>query len=83
MRTMLNRIRRLEEVAAPAEREHAAVEAILDARRRRLGADYQPMTFAPGSFDGCTAIADQILRARKLANCAEHLASTGLPNRCR
>ena len=57
MRAMLNRIRRLEKVAAPAERERAAVEAILEARRRRLGADCEPMTFPTGSFAGCKTVA--------------------------
>jgi hypothetical protein len=66
MKTMLNRVRRLEEVAAPAERERAAVEAILEARRRRLGADCESMTFRPGSFAGCKTIADRILQTRRL-----------------
>ena len=62
MRTVINRLRRLENAAAPAERERAAAEAILDARRRRLGADYVD----PGSFAGCRTRADYIVRTREL-----------------
>jgi len=65
MKTLFNRIRRLENASAPAEREQAA-EAILEARRRRLGADYEPVAFPPESYSGCRSIADRILRARQL-----------------
>ena len=66
MKAIVSRLRRLENAAAPAERERAAVEAILTARRRRIGADYEPRTFPPNSFAGCRTIADRILRSRKL-----------------
>ena len=66
MRAMLNRIRRLENASAPAEAERAAVEAILQARRRRLGADYELHRFPPESYAGCRTMADHILRTRKL-----------------
>jgi hypothetical protein len=67
MRTIVNRLRRLEKAAAPAEREQAAAEAIMEARRRRLGADYvDPPPFPPGSFAGCRTSADYIVRTREL-----------------
>ncbi len=67
MRAIISRIRRLENAAAPAERERAAVEAILAARRRRLGADYvEPIPFPPESYAGCRTIANRMLRTRKL-----------------
>jgi len=40
---------RLENAAPPAERKRAAVEAILEARRRRLGANYDPIVYLPVS----------------------------------
>jgi len=66
MKAILNRLRRLENANAPADRELAAVEAILEARRRRLGPDYEPVAFPPGSFDGCRTMAERIVRARML-----------------
>ena len=66
MRAIMNRLRRLENATAPVERERAAVEAILAARRRRLGAEYEPLSFPPESFAGCRTVADRILRTRKL-----------------
>jgi hypothetical protein len=66
MRAIMNRLRRLENATAPVERERAAVEVILAARRRRLGAEYEPLSFPPESFAGCCTVADRILRARKL-----------------
>ena len=66
MRAIINRLRRLENATAPGEREQAMVEAILAARRRRLGASYEPLTFPPESYAGCRTVADHILRARKL-----------------
>jgi hypothetical protein len=64
MKAIFNRLRRLENAAAPAERERAAVEAILE-NRRRLGADYEPIDFPPGWFAQCRSTADRILRARQ------------------
>ena len=66
MKAILKRLRRLETVTIPDEKERAAVEAILEARRQRLGADCEPIAFPPNSFAGCRTIADRILRARKL-----------------
>ena len=66
MKTIFNRLRRLENAAAPAERERAVVEAILENSRRRLGADYKPIEFPPDWFAGCRSTAERILRARKL-----------------
>jgi hypothetical protein len=65
MKAILKRLRRLETVAIPDEKERAAVEAILEARRLRLGSDYEPIAFPRNSFVGCRTIADRILRARK------------------
>ena len=66
MRNMLNRIRRLEEVKAPYAEEKAAAEAILAARRRRLGPDYlEPIPYPSDWFAGCRSIADEINRARR------------------
>ncbi len=39
MKAILNRLRWLEKAAVPDEREHAVAEAILEAKRRSLGAD--------------------------------------------
>ena len=58
-------MRRLENTAAPAGRERAAVEAILAARRRRLGASYEPLSFPPESYAGCRTVADRIFRTRE------------------
>ena len=66
MRAIINRLRRLENATAPAGRERAAVEAILAARRRRLRASYEPLSFPPESYAGCCTVADRILRTRKL-----------------
>ena len=67
MRAIISRIRRLENAAAPAAWERAAVEAILAARRRRLGADYvEPIPFPPESYAGCRTSAHRILRTRQL-----------------
>ena len=62
----MNRLRRLENTTAPVERERAMVEAILAARRRRLGASYEPLSFPPEGYAGCSTVADRILRTRKL-----------------
>jgi hypothetical protein len=67
MKAILKRLRRLETVAAPDEKERATVEAILEARRQRLGSNYEPIAFPPNSFAGCRTIADRILHARKLS----------------
>ena len=66
MKAFINRLRKLENAAVPQARERAQVEAILEVRRRRLGADYEPLTLPPNSFAGCRTIADRILRSRKL-----------------
>jgi hypothetical protein len=72
MRAIISRIRRLENAAAPAPRERAAAEAILAARRRRLGADYvEPISFPPESYAGCRTIADHILRTCELERGSE------------
>ena len=64
MRAIISRIRRLENAAAPAEQEWAAVAAINEARRRRLGADLKPIAFPPGTFDGCRTSEERIIRGR-------------------
>jgi hypothetical protein len=86
----LNRLRRLEEAAVTDKRAHAAAEAILEARRRRLGADYvEPIPFSPESYAGCRTSADRIRRTRELlmdrqATKATHRGQeTGAGNRCR
>jgi hypothetical protein len=66
MKAIISRLRRLENAAAPAECERTAVETILAARRRRLGASYEPTSFPPESFASCRMVADRILRARQL-----------------
>ena len=66
MRTIINRLRRLENVAAPAERARTAAQAIMDARRRRLGADYKPTGLSPEIYAGCRTSAERINRAREL-----------------
>ena len=65
MKAIINRLRRLENATAPAERERAAADAIIAARRRRLGADYEPTMFPEDWFAGCRGTADHILRARQ------------------
>ena len=47
MKAIINRLRRLENANAPADRAWALLEAILDARRRRLGPDYVEPTPSP------------------------------------
>jgi len=67
MRAIINRLRRLEYAAIPAERDRAAVAAILEARRR-LGPDYiEPTPFPPDRFTGRRTMADRIVRARMLS----------------
>jgi hypothetical protein len=43
MQAIFNRLKRLENAIAPAERERAAAAKIQGAMQRRLGADYQPI----------------------------------------
>jgi len=66
MKAIINRLRRLENATAPAERGRAAAEAILEARRRRLGASYEPLSFPPESYSGCCTVLDRIFRTREL-----------------
>ena len=75
MRAIIRRLRRLEEAVAPEEQDNLIVQAILEARRRRLGADYEPTTFPPESYAGCRTVADRILRSRWLR--MEHQQSRG------
>ena len=63
MKAIIHRLRRLEGMAA-SEEMNAAAEAILEARRRRLGADYKPTVYPAGWFDGCCGDAEHIIRAR-------------------
>jgi hypothetical protein len=80
MRTIISRLRRLETAAIPAERERASVEAILEARRRRLGPDYvEPPQFPPERFAGCRMMADRIVRARISAKERQILIQTREP----
>jgi hypothetical protein len=66
MKAIHSRLRRLENAAAPAEREQPAALAILEARRCRLGPDYvEPLRCPPRWFAECRTIAEQINRARK------------------
>ena len=51
MRAIIRRLRRPEMAAAPNEKICAAAEAIREARRKRLGADYQEIEYPLGSFD--------------------------------
>jgi hypothetical protein len=78
MRAIINRLRRLENATAPAGRERAAVEAVLAARPRRLGASYEPLSFPPDSYAGCRTVADHILRARKLRMERQAVEARGL-----
>jgi hypothetical protein len=65
MRAIISRLRRLENVAAPALREQAAVRAILEARRRRLGPDYvEPPPLPADMLHGCRTRAERIIAAR-------------------
>jgi hypothetical protein len=66
MKAIYGRLRRLENAGAPADLEKEAAQAILDARRRRLGTAYEPVPFpSETDVDRC-AIADRILCTRKL-----------------
>jgi hypothetical protein len=66
MKAIFHRLRRLENTTAPAQRERTAAEAIMAARRRRLGPDYEPVRFPPESYAGCRSTVERILRAREL-----------------
>ena len=73
MKAIINRLRRLENAAAPVEREGLVVQAILEARRWRLGESYEATGLLTGSFAGCRTIADRILLSRIIdgaPNCA-------------
>jgi hypothetical protein len=67
MKAIINRLRRLENAAAPAERERAAAAMILENMRRRLGSDYEPIKYPPDWFEGCRGDADHILRAHQFS----------------
>ena len=66
MKAFISRLRKLENAAVPHLRDQAQVEAILEARRRRLGASYEAPAYPEGSFAGCRTVADRILRTRQL-----------------
>ena len=63
MRSILHRLRRLEDAAAPIEQDRAAAKAIMENRCRRLGSDFEPIEYPPDWFAGCRGAADHILRA--------------------
>jgi hypothetical protein len=67
MRAIMQRLRGLEKAAAPNKWEQinqAIAERIMEARRRRLGADYvEPIPFPPEIYAGCRTIAERIVRA--------------------
>ena len=65
MRAIINRLRRPENAAVPAERERSAAEAILEARRRRLGPDYEEVKIPPEIYKGCRDVAERINRVRR------------------
>ena len=65
MKAIVSRLRRLEIALGPEEQASAAVQAILAARRKRLGADYKDIEYPRGSFDGCRTTADYIRSARQ------------------
>ena len=77
MRDIIRRLRRLEEVVVPYERERAIAEAILEVRRRRLGADYKRHECPGGWFDGCRDIAERIKRARQFLMQQQSTTGTG------
>jgi hypothetical protein len=66
MKEIISRLRRLEIAAAPAEKERAAIEQIEANRRRRMGADYKPIGFPPGTFDGCRTSEERMIRGRMI-----------------
>ena len=72
MKAIFDRLRRLENAAALAERERTVAEAILENRRRRLGANHEPLACPPDWFAHCRSTADRILRAGQL-----HVEATG------
>lgn len=63
MKAILHRLRRLEHLAAPNERELAAAEMIREAMRRCLGAEYKPIVYPPDWFVGYRGDAELINRA--------------------
>jgi hypothetical protein len=65
MKAIVNRLRRLERAAAPAARELADAEMILENMRGRLGSDYEPTEYPPAGFAGYRSTADRSLRAGK------------------
>ena len=73
MKAFMSRLRKLENGAVALAREQAQVEAILAARRRRMGASYEAPSFPAGSFAGCRSQAERIMVARKLSMECESL----------
>ena len=65
MKAIIKRLRRLENAAAPATREQADAEMILENMRRHFGSDYEPPEYPPGWFAGCRGTADHVLRAHQ------------------
>ncbi len=66
MKAIINRLRRLEHAVAPDERAQASAEAIQEANRQRLGADYDPPNFPPENYAGRRTAAEYIQRTREL-----------------
>ena len=64
MRAIMNRLRRLENTTAPVGRNGRRWRRFLAARQRRLGAEYEPLSFPLESYAGCRTIADRILKLR-------------------
>jgi hypothetical protein len=67
MKEIVRRLRQLEEIHVPVDRDRAIAVAILAARRQRLGPDHEgPPHFPPENYSGCPTIADRIVRCRQL-----------------
>ena len=81
MKNISERIRRLEDAVTPVEDERARAmfESMLEARRRRLGADYKPPEFPPESYTGCRTLVDFMIRTRHLMLQRERTPSAPQP----
>jgi hypothetical protein len=66
VKEIVRRLRQLEQVRLPLDRDQATAAAILAARRQRLGPNYEPPHFPPENYAGCPRIADRIVRCRQL-----------------